>query len=131
MTDEQKEELDEYISNLESQGHDVHSYKKVNQNDDTGYSIVMGHYIGMKDADEIHVFWDVDSKGSHFDLGMALVFSELLDKKIQLIKCYKDDEGKSYWKAMSIYTQIKNLPRVYGGCSLTGKAHPKNSGGCE
>lgn len=109
MTDEQKEDLDEYIYNLEGQGHNVHSYKKVDQNDDTGYGIVVGHLEGMRNAEEIHVFWDVGSKGSHFDLGMALVFSELTDKKIRLVRCYKDDEGKSYWKAMSIYTQIKGL----------------------
>ena len=63
----------------------------------------MEHLKGMNNSDEIHVFWDVNSKGSHFDLGMALVFAETQRKKIILIKCYEDDEGKSYWKALNKY----------------------------
>jgi hypothetical protein len=62
----------------------------------------MAHLIGMHACDEVHVFWDVESSGSHFDLGMALA----LDKDIVLIRCFNDDEGKSYWKAMQEHVQL-------------------------
>jgi hypothetical protein len=105
MTVDQKDVLENYIKTQESLGHKIHSFKNVDQSDDTGFNIVMGHFEGMKSSDEIHVFWDVCSKGSHFDLGMALVFSELENKKIKLIKCFSDEEGKSYWKAISRYCE--------------------------
>ena len=96
VSDEQKEQIEKYIEQLEADGHTVHSYQDVNQDDPTGYGIVMGHLAGMKACDEVHVFWDVKSSGSHCDLGMALA----LDKRIVLVECFEDNEGKSYWKAM-------------------------------
>lgn len=43
--------------------------------------------------------WDVESKGSHFDLGMAVA----LDKKIVAIECENPDPpGKTYWKVMGL-----------------------------
>ena len=98
-SDKQKKEVDSYIETLESQGIDVHSYKNVDQNDKTGYEIVMGHLRGMQSSDEVHVFWDVKSKGSHCDLGMALA----LGKRIKMVKCFEDNKGKSYWKALKEY----------------------------
>ena len=51
----------------------------------------------MRKANEVHVFWDVKSSGSHFDLGMAYI----LGKKVVPIACeHPDNEGKSYWKVM-------------------------------
>lgn len=44
-----------------------------------------------------NVFWDADSRGSHFDLGMAYA----LGKQITGIECLGvDAPGKSYWKAV-------------------------------
>jgi len=57
----------------------------------------MGHMEGMKKCDEVHVFWDVNSSGSHVDLGMALA----LEKEIIPVKVFHDNEGKSYWKALN------------------------------
>jgi len=52
----------------------------------------------MRAADEVHVFWDVRSKGSHFDLGMAYA----LGKRIVPIECeLPDGPEKSYWKVMN------------------------------
>lgn len=51
----------------------------------------------MKEADEVHIIWDVNSKGSHFDLGMAFA----LGKPIHLIEALQPDtEGKSYLKVI-------------------------------
>jgi hypothetical protein len=48
-------------------------------------------------ADEVHVFWDAESFGSHFDLGMAYA----LGKRIVPVSCERPDTpGKSYWKAV-------------------------------
>lgn len=81
-----------------AQGHEVHfPYDDVDQDDPTGARICAEHAEAMREADEVHVFWDVNSKGSHFDLGMAYI----LGKKIVGIRTLiPDTAGKSYWKAI-------------------------------
>lgn len=87
------------IVNLwESEGHTVHfPPRDVNQNDPSGVAICNAHFLAMKDADEVRIIWDVNSKGSHFDLGMAFA----LQKSIRLVKSlYPDTDGKSYLKVI-------------------------------
>ena len=98
VTEEQQKEIDDYVKQLEIDGHIVHNPKyAVDQNDSTGFQICLGHYQFMKDCDAVHIFWDKDSSGSHFDFGMAFA----LGKDITLVKSYKpDSEGKSYLKTI-------------------------------
>jgi hypothetical protein len=88
----------EHVERLRAEGHDVHfPPDDVNQDDPTGEEICNVHLAAMIEADEVHTFWDVESKGSHFDLGMAYA----LGKKI--VPSYieqPDTPGKSYWKAV-------------------------------
>lgn len=105
VEDEVKLEIEAYIESLKSQGEEVHSFQDVNQDDPTGFGIIMGHLEGMQNCDVVDVFWNADSTGSHCDFGMALA----LEKPLNLIKCYKDNEGKSYWKAMSEYAKQQEL----------------------
>ena len=88
----------EYVRTLELSGKCVHfPPRDAPQEDETGWNICTVHRDALFQSDEVHVFWDVDSKGSHFDLGMA--FS--LAKPVRLIKTYRPDtEGKSYVKVM-------------------------------
>jgi len=98
VTEEQQKEIDEYVKELESQGHTVHNPKyAVNQDDETGWNICKGHLDSMIKSDRIDVFWDINSKGSHFDLGMAFA----LNLPIKIVKLYEpDSDGKSYVKVM-------------------------------
>lgn len=100
VTEEQQKEIDDYCKSLEIDGHIVHNPKyAVDQDDETGFNICQGHLDSMKNCDIVSVFWDVNSKGSHFDLGMAFA----LGKKINLIKIYQpDNDGKSYVKVMKL-----------------------------
>lgn len=124
VSNSQKKEIEEYIALKESEGHHVHSYRNVYQDDDTGYNIILGHLDGIRQADEVHVFWDVSSTGSHFDLGKAVA----LGKKLVLVKEWKDTYGKSYLKVMKeiIKNQDENkkkrLPKIY----IAGKYSSKN-----
>lgn len=87
-----------YFENLEREGHKVHyPPRDAPQEDATGRLICETHLRAMIDCDEVHVHWDVDSKGSHFDLGMAYA----LGKEIVPVSCvHADPPGKSYWKAV-------------------------------
>lgn len=101
VTDEQQKEIDDYAKSLETQGHTVHNPKyAVDQDDETGYRICWGHLQSMKIANRVDIFWDVTSKGSHFDVGMAFA----MNKAIKLVKAYQpDNEGKSYLKVLQEY----------------------------
>lgn len=93
------QEIQEYVDGLEKEGLDVHfPPRDVEQEDPTGgYRICSEHLAAMIDCNEVHIFWDKDSKGSHFDVGMAFA----LNKKMKLVKAFhKDGEGKSYHKAI-------------------------------
>ena len=98
VTKEQQQEIDEYVAQLEKEGHTVHNPKyAVDQDDETGFNICEGHYQSMIVADRVDIFWDVNSKGSHFDLGMAFA----IGMPVKVVKLYTPDtEGKSYVKVM-------------------------------
>jgi hypothetical protein len=95
---QQTEGIGAYVAGLRREGHAVHfPVTDVPQDDPTGAAICRAHLAAMRDADEVHVFWDVSSFGSHFDLGMAYA----LGKRIVPVACYQPDGGsKSYWKVM-------------------------------
>jgi len=99
VSEEQQKEIDNYANKLIKTGHIVHNPKyAVNQEDETGFDICNSHYRFMINAHRVDIFWDVNSKGSHFDLGMAFA----LRKHIKLVKSYTPDiEEKSYVKVMN------------------------------
>ena len=88
-----------YVEQQRSLGHHVHfPPDDAPQDDPTGVEICRVHLEAMKSADEVHIFWDVNSKGSHFDLGMAYA----LGKRLNPIACDGvDGKEKSYWKVIT------------------------------
>jgi hypothetical protein len=94
-------DVEKYVLELENLGNVVHfPPRDAPQMDGSGMFICLTHLGAMKCSDEVHVFWDVNSKGSHFDLGMAFA----LDKKIRLVHEYQPDGAeKSYVKVMKIW----------------------------
>lgn len=91
-------EIRAYAEKLRAEGHHVHfPPDDAPQEDPTGEAICRTHLAAMNGCDEVHVFWDVKSSGSHFDLGMAYA----LGKRIVPIACeHPDGPEKSYWKVM-------------------------------
>jgi nucleoside 2-deoxyribosyltransferase len=99
-TSERVKEIRAYAASLrDTEKHHVHfPPDDAPQEDPTGEAICRTHLAAMERADEVHVFWDVNSKGSHFDLGMAYA----LRKKVVPIRChYPEGSEKSYWKVMN------------------------------
>ena len=57
VTKKEKEDLMEYISDLESEGHKVHyPPRNTNQNDLIGLNICKENRAAIKKADEVHIF---------------------------------------------------------------------------
>ncbi len=71
-TDPEKKVIADYIARLESEGHHVHyPPRDTNQNDPIGVNICSQNREAIRNADEVHVYWNGKSTGSLFDLGMA------------------------------------------------------------
>ncbi|MCW1296465.1 MAG: hypothetical protein OH319_02180 [Candidatus Parvarchaeota archaeon] len=67
-------ELEEYVSKLESNGHKVYyPPRDTKQDDPIGIRICSANKKAVMEADEVHVYWDDESEGSRFDLGMAFM----------------------------------------------------------
>lgn len=83
-----------YVADLESQGHVVHyPPRDVDQTDDgVGLRICQHHRDAMEKADEVHVWWNPDSTGSHFDFGMAYA----LHKPVVVVNSPNRTPNKSY-----------------------------------
>lgn len=94
-------DVEDYVIEQEKLGNVVYfPPRDAPQDDPTGWDICQTHLANMIDSNEVHVFWDVNSRGSHQDLGMAFA----LVKKLRLIKTYQPDtNGKSYVKVMRIW----------------------------
>jgi len=94
----QKTAIENYVALLERDGYQVHfPPRDVDQTDPVGLTICLGHLKALKKSDRVDIFWDVNSKGSHYDLGMAFA----LGKKLKLVKTYQPDTaGKSFLKVI-------------------------------
>lgn len=82
INETQRQKINDYIKFLESKN--IKSYypaRDTNQNDSIGFRICMDNRDGIKNADEVHIFWDSNSQGSLFDLGMAFA----LNKKLVIV----------------------------------------------
>lgn len=98
VTEEQAKEIMKYVETLENNGDVCHfPPRDVKQDSDTGIDICQRHLEAMECCEEVHIFWDASSKGSHFDLGMAFA----MGLPWKLIRNYTEDtEGKSYLKVI-------------------------------
>jgi len=79
VTPEEQVALDAYVAGLEKNGHTVHyPPRDTDQTDDgCGLKICESHRRALWKADEVHVWWNPTSTGSHFDFGMAYVISRI------------------------------------------------------
>jgi hypothetical protein len=81
ITPEEKAATEKYVSELESASNIVHwPPRNTDQNDPIGLRICQDNRQAIVDATEVHVWWNGQSQGSLFDLGMAFA----LNKKIIL-----------------------------------------------
>jgi len=71
--EEIKKFLDEYVEKLESKGNIVHYPPRDVVQTQSGLNICSEHSQFMATANEVHIYWDSESGGSVFDLGMAFL----------------------------------------------------------
>ena len=93
VSDNELKIISRFVANLEMQGTTVYwPYRDTDQNDNTGNKICSSNLLAMRDADVVYVWWNPESTGSVFDLGMAWA----LGKKIKLANDVPITKGKSF-----------------------------------
>ncbi len=97
-TPDDEEYADWVVDHLERQGHTVHyPPRDVDQTDDgVGFEIVQTHRKAMLEADEIHVIWNPESTGSHFDLGSAFMLQAFKRVPIRIVRVFESTPHKSF-----------------------------------
>ena len=92
-TEEYKKELEDYVADLESKGHEVHLPHRDTKQDARGIDICKENATAIYNSNEIHIFYNDLSQGTHFDMGVAFAFG----KRIKVIKNSEIvPPGKSY-----------------------------------
>jgi hypothetical protein len=84
--------MESYVDGLEKQGHTVHLPARDTDQTASGMDICRQNVAAIEAADEIHIFYNVDSTGSHFDMGAAFA----LNKKMVVVHNVEYGEGKSF-----------------------------------
>jgi len=95
--DEYRLKLENYVESLEKEGIIVHlPHRDTNQNA-TGIEICTQNKEAIENSDEVHIFYNSKSTGTHFDMGVAFALS----KPITIVENEKFDEGKSFSKMLT------------------------------
>lgn len=81
-----------YARKLEARGHRVHLPARDTNQSKPGVTICRQNLKAIEAADEIHIFYNGRSQGTHFDMGMAFA----LGKPIVVVKNEPYGEGKSF-----------------------------------
>lgn len=95
-TQEYLNKLEDYVFNLESNSVKVYAPHRDTNQMALGYEICKQNMQGIIDADEVHIFYNSKSQGTHFDMGMA--FS--LGKKIVIVENEPLTDGKSFQRML-------------------------------
>jgi len=86
VDEETKNRISFYVTELEKQGKKVHwPPRDTHQDDPHGINICGENREAIYWADEVHIWFDIASQGSLFDVGMTFAFLRSMNKKIVII----------------------------------------------
>lgn len=91
----EREYIDKYVQDLRDNNCYVH-YPVEKEQDQDSSDIIKMHRDAMLSCDEVHVYWNKESTGSHFDFGMAYA----LNKPIKYFNDITKTELKSFQNAL-------------------------------
>lgn len=95
-SEEVQKQLEDYVSVQEALGHKIHFPPRDCKQDQRGFGICDTHREAMVNCDEVHFWWDKESKGSHFDFGMAFMLEHFKPIKYVMAEEIEETPHKSY-----------------------------------
>lgn len=94
-----RDRLEKYTADLEADGHSVHlPHRNTDQTADS-ISICRQNMRAIELADEVHIFYDPASFGSHFDMGVSFAKG----KPIKIVEGVKETKGKSFHNMLAAW----------------------------
>ena len=114
VTPESEKVMDEYVAKLEEDPNNhVHYPPRDVDQSQSGMDICIEHSEFMNIADEVHIYWDPESRGSLFDLGMAFVrFINKPGFKVVIINEVRETLDKSFTNVLLAFSEAE---RGYNG----------------
>jgi nucleoside 2-deoxyribosyltransferase len=104
-SDEYRLKLEEYADTLKAQGHEVHLPHRDTDQTATGFEICGQNAKAIFDADEVHIFYNPESQGTHFDMGVAFAHG----KTINVVESEPVKPGKSFENMLKEWEFLKAL----------------------
>ena len=103
-SEEYRKKLEDYVAEKEAEGWDVHLPHRDTNQSGTGWEICSQNARAIAMADEVHIFYNPDSQGTHFDMGMAFAYG----RKLVLAEPLDPTEGKSFKNMLREWHSIYN-----------------------
>jgi len=101
-SDEYKQKLEDYVKSLENEGHKVHLPHRDTDQKASGYEICTQNAKAIASANEVHIFYNPDSQGTHFDMGATFIYG----KKIVVVENIEYSEGKSFARMLDEWADM-------------------------
>jgi len=101
-SDEYKKKLEDYVEQKENEGWHVHLPHRDTNQDASGYDICGENARAIASSDEVHIFYNPDSQGTHFDMGVAFAFG----RKIVVVENVEYGPEKSYPRMLDEWAEI-------------------------
>lgn len=101
---EYRQMLEDYVNELEANGHSVHLPHRDTDQNQSGLLICSQNANAIKDADEVHIFYSSKSQGTHFDMGVTFA----LQKRITIVQSEPVTEGKSFQRMLVEWDVFQN-----------------------
>jgi nucleoside 2-deoxyribosyltransferase len=103
-TDKFNSHLDNYVEHLEKLGVEVYLPKRDTDQTASYIERCRQNRAGIERADEVHIFYDSTSLGTHFDMGMSFC----LNKPIKVIETEPYDESKRFVRMLEQWQESQN-----------------------
>lgn len=97
-----RERLERYVLELERVGVTVHLPHRDTDQTQTGIGICRQNRRAIEESDEVHIFYNPDSQGTHFDMGVSFA----LNKKIRVVESIPLTPGKSYQNMLAEWEKL-------------------------
>ena len=76
VSEEDAAQQAKYVADLERNGHFVHYPPRDTDQTASGIDICRQNFRAIEDADQVHVYYNPASQGTHFDMGMAFALGK-------------------------------------------------------
>lgn len=109
-TPQQMSRQQEYVQSLEDSGYRVHYPPRDTNQQQSGYDICRQNAEAISAAKEIHIFYDPDSQGGHFDMGVAFALHVMgINKPITIVQNGEVLPGKCYPRMLLEWKEIVDV----------------------